>query len=156
MERKPELKEVASQLILGIRFRTSTEKIQGDIGAKFGALFAYLGDLGQPPAGIPLALYYGEDFDPNDFEMELCVPVSSLPEGRGEIVAHELPGGTVVSTIHKGPYGTMEETYAFLGAWVKENGYRYTGPAREIYMNDPSQVPESELLTELQHPVAKA
>ena len=157
MEGSVELKEVAAQNVLGIRFRTSTEKIKEDIGMKFGAIFAYLGELGQPPAGMPLALYYGgEDFDPNDFETELCVPVAALPESRGEVVARELAGGSMASTIYKGPYDKMEYVYALLGSWVLDNGYAVCGPVREIYMNDPSQVPESELLTEVQYPVKKA
>lgn len=156
MEGSVELKEVAAQNILGIRFRTSVEKIKEDIVAKFGAMFAYLGELGQPPAGMPLALYYGgNDFDPNDFETELCVPVAVLPEGKGEVVARELAGGTMASAIHKGPYDKMEATYALMESWVDRNGYYCSGPVREIYMNDPSQVPESELLTEVQYPVAK-
>lgn len=157
MEGKVELKEVADQLILGIRFRTSVDKIQGDIGSRFGAIFAYLGELGQPPAGPPVTLYYGgKDFCPDDFEMELCVPVASLPEGKGEVVARELAGGTMASTMHKGPYNKMEATYALLESWVDENGYVYSEPVREIYMNDPSQVAESELLTEVQFPVKRA
>jgi effector-binding domain-containing protein len=156
MEGVVALKEVADLFILGVRFRTSMEKIQGDMGAKFGALFAYLGELGQPPAGPPFTLYYGEVFDPADFEMELCVPVASLPESRGEIVARELDGGTMACTMHQGPYDQVKEAYGLLEAWVKDNGYRYAGPAREIYLNDPSQVPEAELLTEVQFPVEKA
>lgn len=156
MEKVVALKKVADLFILGIRFRTSMEKISGDIGARFGALFAYLGELGQPPAGPPFALYYGEDFNPDDFEMELCAPVGSLLEGRGEIDGRELSGGVMASTMHQGPYNQVKEAYDLLDAWVKENGYRYAGPAREVYLNDPSQVPEAELLTEVQFPVEKA
>jgi effector-binding domain-containing protein len=58
--------------------------------------------------------------------------------------------------MHQGPYDQVKEAYGLLEAWVKDNGYRYAGPAREIYLNDPSQVPEAELLTEVQFPVEKA
>ncbi len=105
MERNIELKEMPSQAILGKRFRTSTEKIQGDIGAGFGALFGYLGELGEYPSGAPFALYYGGmDFNPEDFEMELCIPVNRLLEGKEDIVAREVPGGLAAVTMHKGPY----------------------------------------------------
>ncbi len=96
-------------------------------------------------------------FDPDDFEMELCVPVGSLPgeprrdrsprTGRGDHGRHHAPGTLRTRS---------RRLTTVLEAWVKENGYRYTGPAREIYLNDPSQVPESELLTEVQFPVEKA
>ncbi len=67
---------------------------------------------------MPLALYYGgEDFDPNDFEAELCVPVAVLPESKGDVVARELDGGSMASTIYKGPYDKMESAYALLESW---------------------------------------
>jgi effector-binding domain-containing protein len=156
MEGKIELKEQPSQAILGLRSRTSIERIAEEIGKGYGALFGYLGELGEPPAGAPFALYYGEDFDPNDIDMELCVPTARVLEGKGDIDARELPGGLAVFTIHKGPYDQMTATYEKLDAWVKENGYKYAGPAREAYLNDPSQVDIADLLTEVSFPVAKS
>ncbi|MEW6554217.1 MAG: GyrI-like domain-containing protein [Actinomycetota bacterium] len=158
MERKIELQEQPAQMVLGKRFRTSMEKIQGDIGAGFGAIFGYLGELGEYPSGAPFGLYFGDmqGFDPNDFEMELCVPVNRLLESKGEIEAREVPGGLAAVTMHKGPYNTVELAYNDMEAWVKENGYQYAGPAREVWLNDPSQVAESELLTEVSFPVSKA
>jgi effector-binding domain-containing protein len=156
MDRKIELKEQPAQFVLGKSFHSSLAKIQGDIGAGFGALFAYLGGLGEYPSGAPFALYYGPEFDPEDFEMELCVPVNRLLEGEGDIVAREVPGGLAAVTIHKGPYSEMEQVYSDLDAWMKENGYEYAGPARELYMNDPGQVAVADLLTEVSIPVAKA
>jgi effector-binding domain-containing protein len=157
MERKIELKEQSAQTVVGKRFRTSTEKIQGDIGAGFGVLFAYLGELGEYPSGAPFGLYFGgmEGFDPNDFEMELCVPVNRLLESKKDIVAREVPGGLAAVTLHKGPYDAVEQAYSDLDAWIKENGYVYAGPAREVWLNDPSSVAESELLTEISFPVNK-
>ncbi len=103
MERNIELKEMPSQAILGKRFRTSTEKIQGDIGAGFGALFGYLGELGEYPSGPPFALYYGGmDFNPEDFEMELCIPVNRLLEGKKISWRGRSPGGWRRSPCIKG------------------------------------------------------
>ncbi|HEX3012897.1 MAG TPA: GyrI-like domain-containing protein, partial [Methanobacterium sp.] len=36
-----------------------------------------------------------------------------------------------------------------------ENSYNITGPVKEIYMNNPMEVAEDELLTEVQFPVMK-
>ncbi|NPV59985.1 MAG: GyrI-like domain-containing protein [Actinobacteria bacterium] len=157
MERKIELKEQPPQMVLGKRFRSSMAKVAEDVGAGYGALFAYLGELGEFPSGAPFALFYGdpEGFDPEDFEMELCVPVSRALQGRGEIVAREIPGGLAAVTIHKGPYSAMEPAYGDLKAWMAENGFRHAGPAREVYLNDPGQVTEDELLTEVSIPVVK-
>mgnify|MGYP005864972037 CR=1 FL=1 len=156
MERKIELMEQPAQLVVGKRFRTSMAKVAGDIGAGFGALFAYLGELGEHPSGPPFALYYGPDFDPDDFEMELCVPVNRRLEGKDDLVAREVPGGLAAATTYKGPYSEMETVYGEREAWIKGGGYRKAGPAREVYLNDPRRTPEAELLTEVSFPVAKA
>jgi effector-binding domain-containing protein len=157
MERKIELQEQPALSVLGKRFRTSMDRIGGDIGAGFGALFGYLGELGEYPSGAPFGLYFGdmEGFDPNDFEMELCVPVNRLLESKGDIVAREVPGGLAAVTVHKGPYDAVEQAYSDLDTWIKENGYQYAGPAREVWLNDPSTVAESELLTEISFLVSK-
>jgi len=149
------VKELSAQPIVGKRFRTSMAQIQDEIGAAFDALFAYLGEVGEHPSGPPFALYFGPDFDPNDFEMEVCVPVNRVLEGSGEIESEELPGGLAISAIHKGPYGEIEATYNKMEAWREENGYEVAGPWREVYLNDPSQVGEAELLTEVHIPVSK-
>ena len=158
MERKIELKELPDQMVLGKRFHTSMAKVAENIGAGFGALFGYLGELGEYPSGPPFALYYGdmEGFNPDDFEMELCAPVNRQLEGRDDIVARDVRGGLAAVTIHKGPYSGVEPAYNDLDAWIKENGYQYAGPAREVYLNDPDSVAESELLTEISIPVSKA
>ncbi len=156
MERKIELQEQPALNVVGKRFRTSMDRIQGDIGAGYGALFGYLGEMGEQPGGMPFALYFGPEFNPEDFEMELCVPVNRPLEGRGDIIAHEVPGGPAVVTMYKGPYSGIEPVYAEIDAWVKENGYEYAGPFREVYLNDPGQVPAEELLTEISVPVSRA
>lgn len=155
MEGKIEVKEIEAQPVLGMRFRTSMAKIGEDIGRGYGALFGYLGELGEPPAGPPFALYYGEEFDPDDIDMEVCAPTSRVLEGKGDIEARELPSGLVVYVVHKGPYSELAATYQALDVWIGENGYKYAGPAKEIYLNDPSETPASELLTEIQYPVAR-
>jgi effector-binding domain-containing protein len=144
--------ELPDQPALCVRFRTSMQKIKDDIGLTYGAIFAQLGKAGGIPAGPPLALYY--DMDPNDFEMETCVPVASEIPGDGEVVSCVLPGGQFLSTMHHGPYETMEPTYEALFAHMKENGLELTGPTREVYLTDPSQLERPEdNLTRILFPV---
>ncbi|MDJ0769409.1 MAG: hypothetical protein QNJ12_11465 [Ilumatobacter sp.] len=37
--------------------------------------------------------------------------------------------------------------------WVTEHGHEFAGPAREIYLNDPTTTEPSEYLTEVQWPI---
>ncbi|MBT8508725.1 hypothetical protein AZH53_09940 [Methanomicrobiaceae archaeon CYW5] len=79
------------------------------------------------------------------------VPVST--EGGETIACYELPGGPMATAVHKGPYETSESTYNELFAWIEAHGRIITGPIREVYLNDPSEVGEEEILTEIYVPV---
>lgn len=158
MEGKVEIKDLAPQPALVMRFRTNLEKIGTDIGVAYGSIFSYLAELGENPAGMPLTLYYYDyegEFDTNDIDMEAAVPTASVLQSKGDVEAKELPGGMVAFVMHKGPYDKAETAYSAIDAFVKENGYRYSGPPREIYFNDPGEVSPSELLTEIQFPITK-
>ena len=158
MEGKVEIKDLAPMPVLSMRIRTNLEKIAGDIGRAFRAFFHYLGELGENPAGMPFTMYHYDvegEFDESDIDMEAAVPTARVLESKGDIEAKELPGCMVAFVMHKGPYQEMEPAYAAIADFVKENGYKYAGPPREIYLNDPNEVPVSELLTEIQFPIAK-
>ena len=158
MEGKVELKDLVDQPVLAVRFRTNMEKIGTDIGKAYGSIFSYLGELGENPSGMPLTLYYysyDEEFNPDDIDMEAAVPTARVLQGRDDIEGKELPGGLAAFMMHKGPYNQANTAYQAIDVWVRENGYRYAGPPREIYYNDPNEVDQSELLTEIQFPITK-
>jgi len=158
MEGKVEIKDLAPQPVLSMRTRTNLEKIGADIGRAFEAFFHYLAELGENPAGMPFTMYHYDvegEFDPSDIDMEAAVPTASVLESKGDIEAKELPGCMVAFVMHKGPYQEMEPAYEAIADFVKENGYKYSGPPREIYLNDPGEVSQSELLTEIQFPISK-
>jgi effector-binding domain-containing protein len=154
--RKVELKELASQNILGIRLHVTYDELGESIGRAYMELFTYLGELGEYPSGPPLTLYHGEEFDESDIDMEVGVPVNRVLPGKGEIKWRELPGGLMASTLHMGPYHEVAEAYQALDQWVKEQGYHYAGPAREIYLVNPDMVEDdADLRTEIIFPIAE-
>ena len=55
--------------------------------------------------------------------------------------------------MHKGPYEDCGATYGKLFAWLQKNGKRMNGPTREVYLNDPREVPPEEILTEIYAPI---
>lgn len=85
------IEDLPEQPVIGIRYRTSMEKIQEDIGQSYAALFEFLGRKQVAPAGPPGALYYDMEMDESDFEMEAFVPVVGEVEGEGEVPATSFP-----------------------------------------------------------------
>ena len=84
--------------------------------------------------------------------IELCMPVASEVAFPGDVVCRELPAVTVASVTHKGPYDEVAPAYHVITSWMHEHGHTPSGPPRELYLNDPTQVEPGEQLTEVQWP----
>lgn len=124
----------------------------------FGRVYGWAAQHGLQPAGMPMAVYLTM---PGEGEAlwEVWAPVAGEP---AQIAPDEsgcgvkrIPAQLVASTVHRGPYETVEPTYRELGTWVEVNGYAMAGPPAESYLNDPSQGPPEEYLTEILFPVIK-
>ncbi|MBN1311760.1 MAG: MerR family transcriptional regulator [Anaerolineae bacterium] len=109
-----------------------------------------------------VALYYGPP-DENGIDMAVGVIApdgfeGSVPvEGDLMMTVSELPAvEKMACLIHKGSYSRLGETYQAFGRWIEANGYRIVNPCREIYLNNPDDVPEEEWLTEIQYQLEKA
>jgi effector-binding domain-containing protein len=107
----------------------------------------YLTETGQIPTGMPFATYYNMDMQHMD--VEAGFPVAEALPARGEIQPSLIPGGKFISTIHVGPYDSIEPAYNALAEWANQNGVEPTGIAYEYYLNDPTQDPPVPAETEV-------
>jgi len=85
--------------------------------------------------------------------LEAVLPVSGDIPDDPDIRVYQLPGGKMARIVHKGPYEKVGGTYAVLFRWLDVNGKDMTGPLRELYLNDPAEVPPDEILTEIHAPI---
>jgi len=111
-----------------------------------------------------VALYYGPNNEngidmavgviaPDDFDQGQSIPV----DGNLTMTVSDLPAvEKIACLIHKGSYANLGETYQAFWRWIEANGYRIVDPCREVYLNNPDDVPEEEWLTEIQYQLEKA
>lgn len=104
--------------------------------------------LGAQCSGAPIALYYDEEFNPNQVDVEVAWPVSD-PRAAN----NSLPPIKAATCLHVGPYDQLHDAYQALFAWINQNGYKVNGPLREINLNDPSVTPPDKLVTEVLFPI---
>jgi len=154
--------EVAPQTVLGMRRRGFYQEA---IPTMLMELFQYVEHEDIPMAGAPLFICHETTpeeamraAEEGTADIEVAIPVAApvppgehAPEGA---TCYTLPGGTMVRAVHKGPYNSTETTYNEIFAWLAKHGKEVTGLIREAYLNDPSEVAEEELLTEIFVPVA--
>jgi effector-binding domain-containing protein len=148
------VKEVPAQRVATIRRHTSLAVIGKDVTEGFTEILAAVGRAGAGPVG-PLFLVMHDVIDEEtDGDVELCVPVAQPFQGGGEVRVADLPGGTVASTIHRGPYDEIGPAYHTITGWIQEHGHEFAGPSREVYVTEPQKTPDpADYVTEIQFPI---
>lgn len=148
------VREAPDQPILSIRRRLAEAALPDFIGHAFGELYDHLRLLAvEAFGGEPFVVYH--DFGPQGIDAEVCVPLSGGVKASGAITARVLPGGTVATTLHVGPYDELAGAYAAVTAWIAQNGFEVAGPVRERYLNGPADdVPPTAYRTVIEMPVA--
>jgi DNA-binding transcriptional MerR regulator len=124
-----------------------------------GSAFAELGKkMGRFISGKPMNLYYDAEFKEDDADIQTCFPLRTRPSRvPSELQVQELPGGTFVSLVHRGPYTELGKSYERLFAYLHDHRLQAQTPSREIYLKGPGMIfrgnPKN-YLTEIQVPVA--
>ena len=101
-----------------------------------------------------MTLYHDHGYKNVDADIEIALPVTGrvFIQDLG-IEVKNIPGAKVVSLVHKGPYENVGIGWMKLHEYSVEKGIEIVGPFREIYLNDPEDTPQDELMTELQAPI---
>ena len=93
---------------------------------------------------------------PEQIRYDACVALEGAVEPEADFEAKDLPGGRYAVWTMVGPYRGMPAAFGRLvGEWLPSSGQALdpTRPFLEIYLDDPSEVPESELRTDLCLPI---
>ncbi|WP_258045624.1 AraC family transcriptional regulator [Mesorhizobium sp. NBSH29] len=89
-----------------------------------------------------------------DLRSRACIPVASSVIDM-PLVETMLRGGLYAKLSYTGPYADMRGAYRWLlGAWLPASGYEPDeAPIYEAYLNDPREVPQAELRTDIHLPL---
>jgi DNA-binding transcriptional MerR regulator len=153
-----QIKEVPDQPLLSVCAQAAYGTFGQAIRAAFGTVVPFAIQTGvyvpdQPPV-IILHQYTPEVGQEGGVAFEVCLPTSRLIEGRQGIISTLLPGGTVASVVHVGPYHELELIYPMLGAWIETHGFRIDGPPRNLLVTNPAQIADpAGYHTEVQWPM---
>lgn len=145
-------KNLAPQLALTHRETVTMTTIGQGMGAGFNVLQDHAAATGAEVTGPPFV--FSPDFGKDQFDLIICMPVATGAVAGEGVDVEEIPGGHVASVTHKGPYPDVPKAYEALFKWVGEDARKPAGPARETYLNDPKDTPESDLLVEIALPLA--
>jgi len=124
----------------------------------YATLSAYLDRHGVHQVGPDLLLLYSrhevrDDEMSIDVEVAMPMPPSLLLSGDGQVGIRTLPGTLVASTVHTGTDLLLGRAYVGLHRWVENNGYRLTGPVRQVHLRRTRPGSPRHDVTEVQFPV---
>ena len=156
----PEVRDAAPAITAAVRvWRTF-----GDLPAAFAELLPRVAErvaeLGGAIAGPPYARYHVVVDGRIDVEIgaPIVAPVPGLVAlagvEPGTVGVSRLPGGHVAVHTHVGPYPTLGDGWRRAETWLAETGHRTSGPAWEVYVDDPDLVDPEHLRTEIVFPLA--
>ena len=144
-----------AQPVAATRTTTDLRRIASSISTGVHLLLDELGRRGIEPAGPLQVVYHADQVLDSDTAapIEICFPVAAPFQGSDEVYGTELAGGPAAVTVHRGPYAEIGPAYHTVSGWIADHGHELAGGPREVYLNVPGEVPEADLLTEVQWPI---
>lgn len=137
--------ETNPQTILYVREKLNVD----DYGKLMGKLYEKIYSQKLKVLGAPLTIYHDMEYNPNNYDMEVAIPIEQNIDGT-----RVLDGGLCVIGTLKGPYSELPSMYAKMSQWIEKEGYEIAGPTYEIYLTDPhTNISPDDYVTEVYFPV---
>lgn len=150
---KVELKETEPLIVMSRRITTNINNISSIIGSVFEEIF----NMNLQPTGPVITIYHDKkEFDAQNVDFEICIPINSKVNTERSDKIKELSGGLVAFTTYVGSYSKLGEAYSNITKWIDDNGYKIVAAPFDVYLNGPQNVktPE-EFITEVCFPVSR-
>ena len=130
--------EVPQQTFAAVRGQANAHNIGDRIIALLSEVWDFLKDTGVRQTGHNVILYGDEAgkallCTDEGVPIEVGVQVATPFESQGRVVWSVIPGGTVATTVHLGPYQKLPEAHTAVRTWCAEHGHALSGPTWEIY-----------------------
>ena len=155
---EPQIKDIPELRVLS---RRETGSYGETIGKHAGELFGFVSSQAFQRSNAKITgplmfICHDEEYKENGADIETVLPFTGRVNiDDSAIKERTLPDVQVVSAIYKGPYDGVEVGYSRLFEYMAEQDLEIAGESRSLYINDPEEVPEEELLTEVQIPVKR-
>lgn len=141
--------ETASYLYEERSCSMDPDDISATMQKAFGNVMQFLKSHNIKPSGAPLSVYYTHDPNEMTFRSGCFVSEEDAVKAEGAIQSASTPAGEVLTFTHVGPYARLRNSYGEMMTYLEENGLKVGVPTWEVYVNDPSVVPEEELRTDV-------
>lgn len=145
------IKKVAPLRIASVRDVVANYGAQSEL---WNELEAYLAQHNVKPVAPCLTIDHNDSYKERDVDLEVCEVIDAALPVTDRVKVRELPAvEQLACTVHHGPFNQLGNGYQALMRWAEVNGYRFTGPSREVYLQ--ASADEASNVAEIQIPVEK-
>ena len=106
-------------------------------------------------SGAPMLI--SRSFDGNKMRFDAAIPVRGVvadtPVDSAGVKVGKTYGGPAIRVRHVGPYKELVKTHRKITSYLAAHGIERNGDAWESFVNDPTTVEESEILTDVYYPI---
>lgn len=148
------LRTLPGQLVVSARVRARLADLPSVFGVALGRVERELREQLGRRSGPTLAIYHGEDFDPEALDVEVAVPVAGWLRVAEGIDVRILPAVDAVATVHAGSYDGIGAAYERLATWAAADGCELGAGPRETYLVGPDRSGPEGWRTEVAWPLA--
>ena len=124
-----------------IHIVTPRSKMQLVMGPGISEVMSAVRSQGLGPAGPWFAHHL--KMTPDEFDFEICVPVSAPVSALGRLKPWVRPAVKVVRTVYCGPFEGLGAAWHEFSAWIETNGYRTADDLYECYLAGPESSSDS-------------
>lgn len=145
-----QLVEVPAMHLLSVRKNVLENEFAEEYGFCFGELFRKLEEKKLTMAAPPMVLFHSDEYSAFGLDTEFAIPVKEYDAETREFC----PGFCLKTVVH-GAYSQLPSAYAKQIEWAKREGYESSNALYEVYVSNPAEVLEKDLITEVYYPVKK-
>lgn len=133
--------------------RTATyegSSIAEAMASGFGAVTAFAEQNGISRLAMPTSIYVDmPGANGMTFRAAIFVTVDDAAKAQGGVQAGTIPAGDAYTAIHEGSYANLNQSHNAIWSKMDADGVVKGMPVWEIYADDPTEVPEAEVRTEV-------
>ena len=149
--------EVAAQAI-AYRSTSSSpnpEATADALGKAYFRILNFIDAQGLQEAGAPMLI--SRALHGNEMRFDAAIPIrgvsATTPTEAEGVRRGQSYAGKAVKARHRGPYRDLVQTHRKITAYLAAHGIERNGDAWESFVNDPTTVEESEILTDVYYPI---
>ncbi len=141
---------------VGISTQCSKEQLGEKMRQDLEKLGAFMSDKQDHVAGNPFSIYAKWDMVKNRISYTSGIPVTQIPDNLpAGIEAGKIPTTKAYELRHTGPYLHLGNAWSTLNNMARGKAFKWNKKIWpwEVYLNDPANTPEEELITSVYFPV---